>query len=119
MLNIIIYFILAGILLMLIMLSYYFQSLINDKKDIEDDSKTEIFKKKIEDAKRYVYASIILAIIITLTITYLIIKDTPWESHMMEWLNIIIRIMHITFGIAWIGASFYFSDQNTFFIIKH
>ncbi|MBK9224206.1 MAG: urate hydroxylase PuuD [Flavobacterium sp.] len=26
----------------------------------------------------------------------------------MEWLNIIIRVMHITFGIAWIGASFYF-----------
>ena len=27
---------------------------------------------------------------------------------MMEWLNIVIRLMHITFGIAWIGASFYF-----------
>nr|WP_255702257.1 urate hydroxylase PuuD [Flavobacterium sp. WG47] len=26
----------------------------------------------------------------------------------MEWLNIVIRLMHITFGIAWIGASFYF-----------
>ncbi|QEC58583.1 urate hydroxylase PuuD [Flavisolibacter ginsenosidimutans] len=26
----------------------------------------------------------------------------------MEWLNIVIRVMHITFGIAWIGASFYF-----------
>ena len=30
------------------------------------------------------------------------------RSHMMEWLNIVIRLMHITFGIAWIGASFYF-----------
>jgi uncharacterized membrane protein len=27
---------------------------------------------------------------------------------MMEWLNIVVRLMHITFGIAWIGASFYF-----------
>jgi uncharacterized membrane protein len=26
----------------------------------------------------------------------------------MEWLNIVVRLMHITFGIAWIGASFYF-----------
>jgi uncharacterized membrane protein len=26
----------------------------------------------------------------------------------MEWLNIVVRVMHITFGIAWIGASFYF-----------
>jgi uncharacterized membrane protein len=26
----------------------------------------------------------------------------------MEWLNIVVRVMHFTFGIAWIGASFYF-----------
>jgi uncharacterized membrane protein len=26
----------------------------------------------------------------------------------MEWMNLIVRLMHITFGIAWIGASFYF-----------
>lgn len=26
----------------------------------------------------------------------------------MEWLNIVVRLMHLTFGIAWIGASFYF-----------
>ncbi|RYY99948.1 MAG: hypothetical protein EOO11_03275 [Chitinophagaceae bacterium] len=26
----------------------------------------------------------------------------------MEWLNIVVRLLHITFGIAWIGASFYF-----------
>ena len=108
MLNIVIYSILAGILLMLIILSYYFQSLIDDKKDIEDDSKTEVFKKKIDSTKGYVYTCIILAIIIILIITYLVIKGTPWENHMMEWLNIIIRVMHITFGIAWIGASFYF-----------
>ncbi|HEX3080273.1 MAG TPA: urate hydroxylase PuuD, partial [Puia sp.] len=31
-----------------------------------------------------------------------------WEGHLMEWLNLSIRLMHITFGIAWIGASFYF-----------
>jgi uncharacterized membrane protein len=36
------------------------------------------------------------------------VKGTPYEGHLMEWLNIIVRVMHITFGIAWIGASFYF-----------
>ena len=36
------------------------------------------------------------------------VKGTPWEGHLMEWLNIVVRVMHITFGIAWIGASFYF-----------
>jgi uncharacterized membrane protein len=36
------------------------------------------------------------------------LKDSVWEAHLMEWLNIVVRVMHITFGIAWIGASFYF-----------
>ncbi|MBC7946470.1 MAG: urate hydroxylase PuuD [Chitinophagaceae bacterium] len=36
------------------------------------------------------------------------LRGTPYEGHMMEWLNIVVRVMHITFGIAWIGASFYF-----------
>ena len=35
-------------------------------------------------------------------------KGTLYEGHIQEWLNIIVRVMHITFGIAWIGASFYF-----------
>ena len=35
-------------------------------------------------------------------------KGTVYEGHLMEWLNIVVRLMHITFGIAWIGASFYF-----------
>ncbi|MER3497476.1 MAG: hypothetical protein C4308_01970 [Chitinophagaceae bacterium] len=39
---------------------------------------------------------------------YLLLKGTVYEAHMMEWLNIVVRVMHITFGIAWIGASFYF-----------
>ncbi len=30
------------------------------------------------------------------------------ESHLMEWLNLIIRWAHVVFGIAWVGASFYF-----------
>jgi uncharacterized membrane protein len=30
------------------------------------------------------------------------------KGHLTEWLNIGIRVMHIIFGIAWIGASFYF-----------
>jgi uncharacterized membrane protein len=30
------------------------------------------------------------------------------ESHVLEWLNLTIRWAHVVFGIAWIGASFYF-----------
>ena len=36
------------------------------------------------------------------------VKGTSMESHVKEWLNLIVRWIHIVFGIAWIGASFYF-----------
>jgi uncharacterized membrane protein len=56
----------------------------------------------------YMYTGMLLAIVGILVNTYILVQGTPLESHMMEWLNIVIRLMHITFGIAWIGASFYF-----------
>ena len=31
------------------------------------------------------------------------------EAHLMEWLNLAIRWVHVIVGIAWIGASFYFN----------
>lgn len=60
------------------------------------------------DSLNYMYTGMLLAIVGILVNTYFIVQGTPLESHMMEWLNIVIRLMHITFGIAWIGASFYF-----------
>ena len=59
-------------------------------------------------SQNYIYTGILLAVIGILVNTYIVVQGTPLESHMMEWLNIVIRLMHITFGIAWIGASFYF-----------
>ena len=56
----------------------------------------------------YMYTGILLAILGILVNTYIVLEGTTFESHFMEWLNIVIRLMHITFGIAWIGASFYF-----------
>lgn len=54
------------------------------------------------------YAAIIFSVIAIIASIYFIVKGTPYEGHLMEWLNIVVRVMHITFGIAWIGASFYF-----------
>lgn len=31
------------------------------------------------------------------------------ESYIQDWLNLIFRWLHVTAGIAWIGASFYFN----------
>jgi uncharacterized membrane protein len=65
-------------------------------------------EEKINTAQNFIYAGIVLVILAVVGNTYLLVKGTPRESHLMEWLNIIIRVMHFTFGIAWIGASFYF-----------
>ena len=59
-------------------------------------------------SQNYIYAGMLLMIVAILFNTYILVEGTPLESHLMEWLNIVIRLMHITFGIAWIGASFYF-----------
>lgn len=40
--------------------------------------------------------------------TYYNVHDTPMESHLTEWLNLLVRWAHVVAGILWIGASFYF-----------
>ena len=56
----------------------------------------------------YSYALVLLAVVAGVGIAYVLARDSPWAGHLMEWMNIVVRLMHITFGIAWIGASFYF-----------
>jgi len=92
------------IFLMLIGLSYYIPKLINARKlDANED-----VSDKLQQAQNYIYTGIVFVIVAGIGTTYFATTGTPWEAHLMEWLNIVIRLMHITFGIAWIGASFYF-----------
>ena len=94
---------------MLIWMTYHFKSLSNDETENNNSGDgNEAFKEKMKGSHNFIYTAIILVIITLLIFTYLIVKGTPMEGHMMEWLNIVVRVMHITFGIAWIGASFYF-----------
>ncbi|MDZ4796257.1 MAG: urate hydroxylase PuuD [Bacteroidota bacterium] len=73
-------------------------------------------KKQTDEAEQertswiqgWIYAAIVFSIIAIIASIYFMMKGTVYEGHLMEWLNIIVRVMHITFGIAWIGASFYF-----------
>lgn len=39
---------------------------------------------------------------------YIAVLDTTMQGHMMQWLNLIVRWIHVVVGIMWIGASFYF-----------
>jgi len=97
---------LAAILLMLVIITFRIQSLT--KNDQKEGRSHRSVSEVIIASQTHIYTGIILIIIIMLACLYLLLKGTVWEGHMMEWLNIIVRLMHITFGIAWIGASFYF-----------
>ena len=103
-LHIVLYGILAVILVMLIVMSYRLPSVLKNSSANNDEKHEE----RINTTQNFIYAGIVLVILAIVGNTYLLVKGTPRESHLMEWLNIIIRVMHFTFGIAWIGASFYF-----------
>lgn len=103
MLNVLIYAVLGFILVMLTVITYQFNSLHKLSENTNAD-----YKNKLGLSQGFVYTSIVLIILMLVAFSWLLVKGTPWEGHLMEWLNIIVRLMHITFGIAWIGASFYF-----------
>jgi uncharacterized membrane protein len=98
------------ILIVLIVMSYSMRA-IKEKhleKDLDESTDVDPIKEKIAGSQTYIYTGIVITAVAIITCFYILIKGTQWEAHLMEWLNIIVRLMHITFGIAWIGASFYF-----------
>ena len=99
-----VYIILSLILVMLISLTYNFPSLVNKMKEEEKGKEKEKFIR----FEGFIYTAIVLVIVGLIVHTWFVVKKTPWEGHLAEWLNLVVRLMHITFGIAWIGASFYF-----------
>lgn len=94
------------ILVMLIIMTYRMHAITHSQSPSEQQK--ELHNEKKELIKGWIYAAIVLTIIAIIASIYFMVKGTPWEGHLMEWLNIVVRVMHITFGIAWIGASFYF-----------
>lgn len=61
-----------------------------------------------QDRLRLIKLPWILAIIALVFVAALAIAFFGWGAHAREWLNLIVRWLHIIYGIAWIGASFYF-----------
>ncbi|MGB0931595.1 MAG: urate hydroxylase PuuD [Chitinophagales bacterium] len=90
------------------------KSIHDVEKDLQDSNTPTTVKQeaKIENlvdvAGGYKYAGLIAAVILVFFGIYLTVQGTPYEGHFREWLNLTVRLIHITFGIAWIGASFYF-----------
>jgi len=105
MLMALIYGVLGFMLVMLTIMTYQFRAL---RTGGSEKDKEEHDGQSLDLSLGFIYTSIVLVILLLLAYTWYVVKGTPWEGHLMEWLNIVVRLMHITFGIAWIGASFYF-----------
>lgn len=90
------------ILIVLVLMTYRIRSLA------ANENNTEPVTERLHSIQSFTYAAIIFIILAMISCLYWMVKGTSYEGHLMEWLNIVVRVMHITFGIAWIGASFYF-----------
>lgn len=109
--GIFLFVILFFVLVMLVVMTYQLRSVEHKHKAAEDDPLVETNEKALSGiigSQEFVYTAIVLTGIGLVASIYLLVRGTVWEGHLMEWLNIVVRLMHITFGIAWIGASFYF-----------
>jgi uncharacterized membrane protein len=60
------------------------------------------------DRLRVIRAPYIIALLVLLALGMLLARAFGWEAHAREWANLVVRWLHIIYGIAWIGASFYF-----------
>jgi len=88
----------------IVVVTYKLHHLINAYKAENNEEKAE----SLQTSQNWFYAFLVIASLCGVGILYLFLKGTIWESHLFEWLNLTVRLIHITFGIAWIGASFYF-----------
>lgn len=92
----------TAILVMLIIMTYRIHAVLKHHAGNEEGY------ERTGQVQNWLYTAIVFSVIAIIASIYFIVKGTIYEGHMMEWLNIVMRVMHITFGIAWIGASFYF-----------
>ena len=111
MIGIILLSVLVIILIMLVVMTYFMRS-VKDEHALEEDSNDTVEyeqkKEKLSGSQTFLYSAIVLTAVCIVFVLWFILKGTIWQGHLMEWMNIVVRLMHITFGIAWIGASFYF-----------
>ncbi len=95
----------SAILVMLIVMTYRVHAIT---QATAVNQPNESVQERTGLIQGWLNTAIVFTIIVIIASIYFMVKGTPWEGHLAEWLNIVVRVMHITFGIAWIGASFYF-----------
>ena len=97
-------------LVMIIVMTYFLRNVKKEQDEKEESGEVtdEKTHHKINTSQDFIYTSLILICVMILIAVFLLVRGTVWEGHLIEWTNLIVRLLHITFGIAWIGASFYF-----------
>lgn len=107
--GLILFFIASCILIVLVRMSYRIRRYkIAREKFFNEVEEEDQNAPKVLLYQDWIYALIVIVSVLLIFNLYIFFKDTIYAGHLMEWLNIVVRLMHITFGIAWIGASFYF-----------
>ncbi len=61
-----------------------------------------------QDRLRLVRWPWLLALLALFLLALVIVKTGGYEAQAREWLNLLVRWLHIIYAVAWIGASFYF-----------
>lgn len=80
---------------------------LNTLKEITEISL--ILQERLTLLKQIKQTVIILTSVIVVGFgIYYLINGTPMQGFVMEWVNLLIRWVHVIAGIMWIGASFYF-----------
>jgi len=97
-------FFLIIIWIILNLMSFNLRDVKADNEVQNDDLQEQ--KNAIDNFKNAL-TFIISAFFIYYILYEFIIKD-KYEAHVLDWLHLMVRWAHVVFGIAWIGASFYF-----------
>lgn len=98
------------LLLYLSQLSFRTQKLkttVLKDEQMEEKAHTSLLENLVS-TNEYIYTGIVACFMALVAIAYFYWRDSIYVGHFQEWLNIIVRWLHITFGIAWIGTSFFF-----------
>ncbi len=61
-----------------------------------------------QDRLRLIRWPWLLALVLVFALGALLTYLNGWEAHAREWLSLLVRWLHVVYGVAWVGASFYF-----------
>src|SRR6187397_1326944 len=91
--------VLSLILIMLVVVTWWLRNFEKETAELEEGETTTLISKRenVVTIQTFVYTAIVLTSVCLVVSVYLIFRGTIWEGHLMEWMNIVVRLMHITF----------------------